>query len=266
MHSASASPQRGAGGGAQPQRSPRIVPIQMKGDPEHVNTKNNRPYTSGGVVPWTGAPPVLRGPQPTCVIPIRTPEGEELPRHLRVQPGKSLYDTPQIPITVVSRDIKCKQGTIAKIRNFLLRRPTPVEICREANLYEPWYKNLIHFNAVEESPPPTDDDDDNVDRLPTRKASLRGTLSSTSGITASDDVPGVSLPAIETTDDDIVVLTLSFGKANPVGKPSPPRTPRNWTSPLKCASPTCSSPEASQWASIGPTNVVPTTMKNVMSW
>lgn len=73
------------------------LPILAPGDPNHINRYTNRPYTVDGIVPWTGRPPVLRGPQPPCMVPTYTRDGKEIPREERVMPGPLLYETPLAP-------------------------------------------------------------------------------------------------------------------------------------------------------------------------
>lgn len=51
------------------------------GDPTKINRYSNQPYTAKGVVPWTGNPPVLRGPQPGDMEPNFPEDGVRLSNH-----------------------------------------------------------------------------------------------------------------------------------------------------------------------------------------
>lgn len=134
------------------------LPILSPGDPQHVNTSTNRPYTVNGTVPWTGRPPVLRGPQPSCVVPTFTEDGREIPREERVQPGPGLFETPPAtsamprPPKLLTR----KQRFQNKWRARFGMKPFE-DVVYPAPA--PWYKNLSYARWLPFSPVMSEDGD-----------------------------------------------------------------------------------------------------------
>ncbi|CAG9579447.1 hypothetical_protein_-_conserved [Leishmania major strain Friedlin] len=150
--------------------SPKRAPPPVAGDPAHVNNFNNRPYVQNGIVPWTGRPPVLRGPQPACMIPTITKEGKVIPRAQRVLPGLGLFETPIIPITLPAPpSLPPKTGTAAAftrakefVQSKVLRRLRGAKSAEEeqaaaeaAMKNQPvvqWFHHLVYFTALSRSP------------------------------------------------------------------------------------------------------------------
>ncbi|KAK7201537.1 hypothetical protein NESM_000217700 [Novymonas esmeraldas] len=150
--------------------SPRRSPPTVTGDPAHVNTFNNRPYVQDGIVPWTGRPPVMRGPQPACMVPTITKDGTVIPREQRVLPGLGLLETPIIPINPPTLPLSLPRsrspGVVTRVKDILLfkamrRRLTGAAAkehaastagAAEAPVLQ-WFHQLVYFTPVENSPP-----------------------------------------------------------------------------------------------------------------
>ncbi|KPA74490.1 hypothetical protein ABB37_09157 [Leptomonas pyrrhocoris] len=144
-----------------PFASVRAMPL-VAGDPAHVNRRSNCPYQVNGLVPWTGRPPVLRGPQPMCVIPTIERDGTIIPREKRVSPGLGLYETPKIfldphpassssppPSSYGSRAALTK---LSNLFNKKVRRRSRSASTAAAPEPRQWYHQLIHFTPLEHSP------------------------------------------------------------------------------------------------------------------
>ncbi|TPP42498.1 hypothetical protein CGC21_10915 [Leishmania donovani] len=164
--------------------SPKRAPPPVAGDPAHVNNFNNRPYVHNGIVPWTGRLPVLRGPQPACMIPTITKEGKVIPREQRVLPGLGLVETPIIPITLPAPpSLSPKTGTAAAftrakefVRSKVLRRLRGAKSAEEeqaaavaAMKDQPavqWFHHLVYFTALGRSPEISSLDESDADETP----------------------------------------------------------------------------------------------------
>ncbi|GET91271.1 hypothetical protein, unknown function [Leishmania tarentolae] len=146
--------------------SPKRGLPPVAGGPAHVNNFDNIPYAENGIVPWTGRPPVLRGPQPACVIPTITKKGKTIPREKRVLPGLGLSETPIIPISLPSPPApppkKGVTATFTRAKEFFRvkvlggrKRTAEEEAAEGAAEDKPviqWFYNLVYFTAVDKSP------------------------------------------------------------------------------------------------------------------
>lgn len=202
--------------------SPKRAPPPVAGDPDQVNNFNNRPYVQNGIVPWTGRPPVLRGPQPACMIPTITKDGKVIPREKRVLPGLGLLETPIIPITLPAPpSLPPKTGAAAAftrakefVRAKVLRRLRGAKSAEEeqaaaeaAMKDQPvvqWFHHLVYFTALDRSPGISDLDESDADEG--EKHDDRGTRAAGVTAPAAADALAASggtaakLPLPETTD------------------------------------------------------------------
>ncbi|AYU81481.1 Mucin-like glycoprotein, putative [Leishmania donovani] len=201
--------------------SPKRAPPPVAGDPAHVNSFNNRPYVHNGIVPWTGRPPVLRGPQPACMIPTITKEGKVIPREQRVLPGLGLVETPIIPITLPAPpSLSPKTGTAAAftrakefVRSKVLRRLRGAKSAEEeqaaavaAMKDQPavqWFHHLVYFTALGRSPEISSLDESDADESGkhddrgTRAAGV--TVPAAAAASAASGGTAAKLPLPETT-------------------------------------------------------------------
>ncbi|CAJ1031824.1 hypothetical protein, conserved [Leishmania lindenbergi] len=168
--------------------SAKSAPPLVAGDPAHVNTFNNRPYIQNGIVPWTGRPPVLRGPQPACMVPTITKEGEVIPRERRVLPGLGLFETPIIPIALPAPSSPPpKTGAAAAVARAkaLFRSKVLRQFCGSASAEEEqaaaeaaksdqpviqWFHRLVYFTALANSPEISGLDESDTDKSETQYA------------------------------------------------------------------------------------------------
>ncbi|KAI5688006.1 hypothetical protein MNV84_06387 [Leishmania braziliensis] len=168
--------------------SPKSAPPLVAGDPAHVNTFNNRPYIQNGIVPWTGRPPVLRGPQPACMVPTITKEGEVIPRERRVLPGLGLFETPIIPIALPVPSLPPpKTGAAAAVARAkaLFQSKVLRQFCGSASAEEEqavaeaakrdqpviqWFHRLVYFTALANSPEISGLDESDTDKSETQYA------------------------------------------------------------------------------------------------
>lgn len=148
----------------------------VKGDPEHINRHNNRPYQVQGIVPWTGRPPVLRGPQPMCVVPTIERDGTVIPREQRVSPGLGLFETPKIYVDAPVPGTAGTKGSAVPFFGAKMRRRSRTgSVAGSANssvfggttapatVAQPrlqWFHHLIHFTPIENSPGVSETDEE----------------------------------------------------------------------------------------------------------
>lgn len=145
----------------------RSVPSRplVRGDPAHINHYNNRPYQVQGIVPWTGRPPVLRGPQPTCVIPTIEPDGTVIPREQRVSPGLGLYETPKVYVDAKLQPLKDNDAFNTSGAGMRRRSHNAGQAAAAVPATEPhprmqWFHYLIHFTPIDNSPGVSESDED----------------------------------------------------------------------------------------------------------
>ncbi|KAG5471817.1 hypothetical protein LSCM4_03374 [Leishmania orientalis] len=200
--------------------SPKRPPPSVAGDPAHVNNFNNRPHVENGIVPWTGRPPVLRGPQPACMVPTITNEGQVIPREQRVLPGLGLFETPIIPATppvppplpktgVFAAFARVKELFRAKVLS-RFRGPMPAEAeqaaacaTRKDQPVIQWFHHLVYFTAVDKTPDISDLDESCADECEKDEDDV---------VTVPDDFVGP------------VTTDASAASAGAFAKPPPPET------------------------------------------
>ncbi|KAL7698270.1 hypothetical protein N2W54_002157 [Lotmaria passim] len=150
-----------------PKSSVRAVPL-VAGDPEHINWYSNQPFQVNGVVPWTGRPPVLRGPQPTCVVPTIERDGTVIPREERVSPGLGLFETPKIyidvPMPLPSADTQGASGNGQASLHEKVRRRSKMSGVAAPQERLQWFHQLIHFTPLEHSPAITESDESDAEK------------------------------------------------------------------------------------------------------
>ncbi|KAG5496004.1 hypothetical protein JIQ42_02889 [Leishmania sp. Namibia] len=200
--------------------SPKRPPPPVAGDPAHVNNFNNRPHVENGIVPWTGRPPVLRGPQPACMVPTITNEGQVIPREQRVLPGLGLFETPIIPATPPVPPPLPKTGVLAafaRVKELFrakmlsrFRGPMPAEAeqaaagaTRRDQPVIQWFHHLVYFTAVDKTPEISDLDESCADECEKDKDDV---------VTVPADVVGP------------VTTDASAASAGAFAKPPPPET------------------------------------------
>jgi hypothetical protein len=160
--------------------SMRAVPL-IPGDPHHINRYSNRPYQVNGIVPWTGRPPVLRGPQPNCVVPTIELDGTVIPREQRVSPGLGLLETPKIyidphPTAAPSHDtctaprkggflLNAKVWRRFKMRVGATKRTRTTTTTKAPQERLQWFHQLIHFTPLAHSPPLTESDKSDTENV-----------------------------------------------------------------------------------------------------
>ncbi|KAG5472160.1 hypothetical protein CUR178_02835 [Leishmania enriettii] len=199
--------------------SPKRPLPPVAGDPAHVNNFNNRPHVQNGIVPWTGRPPVLRGPQPACMVPTITNEGQIIPHEQRVLPGLGLFETPIIPFTLPVPPPLPKTGVLAafaRVKELFravlssFRGPMPAEAeqaatdaTRKDQPVIQWFHHLVYFTAVDKTPDISDLDESCADECEKDEDDV---------FTVPDDFAGP------------VTTDASAASAGAFSKPPPPET------------------------------------------